>query len=163
MDRHANTARAHQTTANPVPNRSAIANNISTCNRPAAGIGESIGAMKLIPCPACEHSVSPEAPFCPGCGHPLPAAHAEVAGSIATPGEVCMDCPAPATQQCCECEEFCCVRHATFFSSKYHSGFYCPSCAEIKNKRDHDSMVGYLILVALFAVFFVLILASTRG
>jgi len=27
--------------------------------------------MALIPCPACAHQVSDQAPTCPGCGHPL--------------------------------------------------------------------------------------------
>lgn len=27
--------------------------------------------MKLISCPACKREISPAAPACPGCGHPM--------------------------------------------------------------------------------------------
>jgi hypothetical protein len=33
--------------------------------------------MPLVPCPACNHSVSDQAPFCPQCGHPLRPASTE--------------------------------------------------------------------------------------
>jgi hypothetical protein len=59
--------------------------------------------MPLVPCPACTHGVSDQAPFCPQCGHPLQPARAEPPAPPAAAISEPETAPEPADPLRCIC------------------------------------------------------------
>ena len=105
--------------------------------------------MKLIPCPACGRDNSPDAEFCPHCGHPYQSQK----NSGRTKAKKCFKCSESATTRCLGCGAFSCPRHVEPHTVGKGRVLLCKSCAEeAEERRQKDLIVGVIIFIVILFV-----------
>ena len=123
-------------------------------------------SIKLIPCEACAHKISPYATACPNCGHPVAIERTQEELCSVKEQELsesqeeelkCYACSRSATQKCSSCGAYSCAEHLELYIGGKRSRLLCNKCHKEAVSDDETFKVINILIV------FIIIIVALAG